>query len=391
MSDAVDIEIGLERFVRQQRERRTVNGRVGLLVNRASVDNRLAATHQVIGELLPGQLTAIFAPQHGWWGEQQANMLETPHDHAELPAPVYSLYADQRRPDPQMLDGLDHFVIDLQDVGTRVYTFVWTMLNCLEACGERGIEVIVLDRPNPIGGDVVEGPLLERDYRSFVGQAEIPMRHGLTMGELAQMLVVENRLDVALSVIQLEGWLRNHRFRQLGRLWIPPSPNLPTPESTLVYPGQVLLEGTNLSEGRGTTIPFECVGAPYIDSRKLKDAMEQFALPGIRFLETRFTPTFDKWVGESCGGLSWHVVDTRTFRPYRTTVCLLHACQTLWPDDFAWLEPPYEYELTKPPIDIISGSDRLRTKLTCSSIDHLSDCDDVAWRNRSEPFRLYSQ
>ncbi len=390
MSELVDIEIGLERFVREQREHRTVKGQVGLLINRASVNDRLDPANRVVGDLSSGQLIAIFTPQHGWWGEQQANMLETPHAHADLGAPVFSLYAHQRRPEPEMLAGIDHFIIDLQDVGTRVYTFVWTMLNCLESCSDLGIQVIVFDRPNPLGGEVVEGPLLDRDYRSFVGRAEIPMRHGLTIGELAQLLVAERGLDIDLSVVALQGWSRAHRFRQLKRHWIPPSPNLPTPESTMVYPGQVLLEGTNLSEGRGTTIPFECVGAPFVDPVPLKRAVDRYALPGVRFLETRFTPTFDKWAGESCGGLSLHVTDSRTFRPYRTTVCLLQACQSLWPSDFAWLDPPYEYEHTRPPIDIISGSDALRSRLSTDSIDLLADCDLDAWRQRSDGFRLYS-
>ena len=237
-------------------------------------------------------------------GDAQANMIESGHGrHPGLGVPVYSLYSETRRPTKEMLADLDCLIVDLQDVGTRVYMFVWTMLECLNACAEAGVSVLVLDRPNPIGGNIIEGPLLDIRYRSFVGGAAIPMRHGLTIGEMARLLNVEQNIGVNLSVFSMTGWSREQNFSDLNRAWIPPSPNLSRLESTLVYPGQVLLEGTNVSEGRGTTTPFEIVGAPFIDAHILHHAMTSLELPGVSFLPIQFRPTFDKWSGEVCGGV----------------------------------------------------------------------------------------
>lgn len=385
------IEIGLERFAAEQSAARTVRGRVGLLLNRASVDAKLRLASERIGEALPGSLVSIFTPQHGWWGEQQANMVETPHQHASLfDAPVYSLYSQSRRPSAEMLEPIDYLIVDLQDVGVRVYTFIWTMLYCLEACADAGVEVIVLDRPNPLGGKVVEGPLLKTQYRSFVGEAETPMRHALTIGEMARWLAASKRIDVRLTVAPMRGWTRPMMFSELHRTWIPPSPNLPVFDSALVYPGQVLLEGVNLSEGRGTTRPFEVVGAPFIDPVSFAAACEQLELPGVRFLPARFTPTFDKWEGESCGGISIHVTDPQAFRSYRMTISLMKLCAERYPSEFRWNEPPYEYEYDLAPIDIISGGDQIRTQLTSAPVDELDFVDIEAWNQATADARIYN-
>ena len=383
-----EVTIGLESFI-DQPPPRLGSMRLGLLMNHASVDRHLNLACDVLSGALPDQLAAIFSPQHGLWGDAQANMVETGHGrHTGLRVPIHSLYSETRRPTPEMLAGIDALVIDLQDVGTRVYTFAWTVLECLRACASHGVAVIVFDRPNPIGGDV-EGPLLADDYKSFVGGHSIPMRHGLTLGELSRLFVRERSIDVELQVVPLVGWTRPRRFDSLGRRWLFPSPNLPTFESTMVYPGQVLLEGTNLSEGRGTTTPFELAGAPYVDPESLCEGVDRLGLPGVRFLPTRFRPTFDKWADESCGGVSIHVTDANAFRPIRTSIALLQTVQALWPDDFGWIDPPYEYETTRPPIDIIYGDSALRESLARSSCEELAHVDRDAWLQRTEPIRLY--
>lgn len=363
--------------------------RFGLLMNQASVGRRFRYSCDLLAEAFPGRLRAIFSPQHGLWGEQQANMVASPHGtFPALGVPVYSLYGETRKPTPEMLDGLECFVVDLQDVGCRVYTFIWTVSLCLEACAEAGVPVVILDRPNPLGGETVEGPPLEPAFASFVGRAAIPMRHGLTIGELARQVNEELNIGAELHVVPMTGWRRSMLWPETGRTWISPSPNLPRFESVLVYPGQVLLEGTSLSEGRGTTTPFEVCGAPFVDPARWLEALAGFEPPGVTFRPVRFVPTFDKWAGESCGGLILHVRDPRAFRPYRTTLALIASARRLWPGEFRWLDPPYEYETEKPPIDIISGSDRLRTAIDAgemSSTRDLSrflDFDEAAWRKR---------
>lgn len=369
------------------------DARLALLMNQASVSAECEFAHQVVASRCSGQLKAIFTPQHGLWGEAQANMIESPHGFDnQLNVPVFSLYSETRRPSNEMLANIDELLIDLQDVGTRVYTFVWTVLECLKACRDQGVRVTVLDRPNPIGGTCVEGPVLDDAFRSFVGGAAVPMRHGLTIGELTKWLNERLAVGANLTVVEMEHWSRDAGFPE-DRVWIPPSPNLPTIESCFVYPGQVLLEGTNLSEGRGTTRPFQVCGAPFIDSEEMCSRIDAAGLPGIRFLPTRFTPSFDKWAGESCGGVSLLVVDRQSLRPYQTTVNLLACVMSQHAEHFRWLEPPYEYEQHLAPIDIISGSDRLRQALnaaaTHDAIAQATHLDHEAWRRETADFRLY--
>ncbi len=382
-----EFTLGLERCVAEH-PAALQGARFGLLMNRASVDRDLRLSCDVLDEAYPGQLTALFTPQHGMWGDAQANMIESEHGwHSPLRIPIYSLYSTTRTPSAEMLKGLDCLVIDLQDVGTRVYTFVWTMLECLQACAAAGVSVLVLDRPNPIGGSIVEGPLLEDAFRTFVGGARIPMRHGLTIGELACLLNQEQAIGATLEVVALGDWSPEQTFSSLGRVWVPPSPNLPRVASALVYPGQVLLEGTNLSEGRGTTTPFEATGAPFLDAEVLCQQLIARKLPGVQFLPLAFRPTFDKWAGELCQGVSMHIVDRDAFRPYRTTLTLLAVVQEHWPRQFAWLDPPYEYETEKPPIDIITGSAALRTSANVSNESSLDTL--AAWQERVTAVAIY--
>ncbi|WP_164100780.1 exo-beta-N-acetylmuramidase NamZ family protein [Candidatus Laterigemmans baculatus] len=392
------ILFGLER-VAQARPAVMRGARLGLLMNQASVDGHLRYACDVIDEAFPGQLRALFSPQHGLWGEQQANMIESAHMvHPRLGIPVHSLYSETRSPTAAMLEELDCLVIDLQDVGTRVYTFVWTISYCLQACAAAGIPIVLLDRPNPLGGEQIEGPMLEAGQESFVGRAPIPLRHQLTIGELT--LVVNELMGIGaeVHVVPLEGWRREMQWGATERRWIWPSPNVPRPESTLVYPGTVLLEGTNLSEGRGTTLPFEVLGAPFIDPDRLAEELQQYALPGLAVLPLRFVPTFDKWAGESCGGLLLEVTDAEAFQPVLTAVAALASVRHLWPDQFRWLPPPYEYETEKPPIDIIAGTPRVREQLDAitardplsrGQLESLLAFDRDAWRDRCRPHLLY--
>jgi uncharacterized protein YbbC (DUF1343 family) len=368
--------------------------RFGLLMNQASVDSQLGYACDVLAARFPGQLAALFSPQHGLWCEQQANMIESPHGwYSPLGLPVFSLYGPTRTPTADMLRGLDCFVVDLQDVGTRVYTFIWSLTHCLEACAAAQIPVVILDRPNPLGGEIVEGPLLAPGYESFVGRLPIPMRHALTIGELGLLARDELRLDGHVEVVRMVGWRRNMLFPETGRRWVAPSPNMPRAETTLLYPGQVLLEGTNLSEGRGTTAPFEVTGAPYVDPHQLVRALNPQALAGLAPRPLRFTPTFDKWRGESCGGIALHIVDARAVRSFRATLAILAAVQKLWPGALEWLPPPYEYELEKQPIDILFGSPELRESLNgacCEAdLDRLSAVDSADWHRRINAIRLY--
>src|SRR5581483_3416914 len=252
---------------------------------------------------------------------------------------------------------------DLQDVGTRIYTYIYTMANCLAAARRLGVKVIVCDRPNPIGGIAVEGPMLRPGFESFVGMYPIPMRHGMTIGELARLFNEHFGLGADLEVCEMTGWRRDMYHEDTGLPWVMPSPNTPTNETAVVYPGTVLFEGTNVSEGRGTTRPFELVGAPWVVAEEFAGAMNQLDLPGVRFRPVLFEPTFHKHARTSCGGCQIHVLDRRTFRPVETGVALVEAFRSCAPDQFRWREPPYEYEQTKLPIDILAGSSTLREQI----------------------------
>jgi uncharacterized protein YbbC (DUF1343 family) len=357
------IQTGLDR-VREGLWKQLKGFKLGLLANQASLDSRLNGAREVISRLLPGDLKAIFGPQHGYGGEDQDNMVETDHAYdSSLKIPLFSLYAEKREPLPHMLDMLDILIIDLQDVGTRVYTFASTMLNCLKAAAKAGKKVIVLDRPNPLGGNVLEGNLLQPELYSFVGPYRLPMRHGLTMGEMALIFNEGFGLCCDLEIIPMHGWRREMLWNATGLRWIMPSPNMPFPETAYVYPGQVLWEGTNVSEGRGTCRPFEIFGAPYINTESVKKALEPEATRGCFLQEYSFRPTFQKWKGEICDGFMLHIMDFHIFRPYFTSFALLKAVIEIHGKDFEWKKPPYEYEWKKRPIDLIIGDTSLLKEL----------------------------
>jgi uncharacterized protein YbbC (DUF1343 family) len=355
------VQLGCERLLASH----ALDGkRVGLVCNPASVDAGLRHVADRFADHPQAPLEALFGPQHGFRSDVQDNMIETRHGQDEVRrVPVYSLYSETREPTAEMLAGLDALVIDLQDVGSRIYTFIYTMANCLIAARKHNVKAIVCDRPNPIGGIGVEGPMLVPGYESFVGQYQVPMRHGMTIGELARLFNAEFGIGADLEVVPMEGWRREMYFDATGLPWVMPSPNMPTLETAVVYPGSVLFEGTNVSEGRGTTRPFEIVGAPWVMAERFAEGMNRAGLPGVRFRPVVFEPTFQKHARTACGGCQMHVIDRPAFRPVETGVALLAAFRAADPECFRWRDPPYEYEPEKMPIDILAGSSELREQI----------------------------
>jgi uncharacterized protein YbbC (DUF1343 family) len=338
--------------------------KLGLLCNQASTDSHLRHSRELIRQAFPDQLTCIFSPQHGFFAEKQDNMIESGHAIDKATGlPVFSLYGTERRPTRSMFDHLDILLVDLIDVGTRVYTFMYTLAYCLEAAAQYGKQVVVLDRPNPLGGLQIEGNILREECRSFVGLYPIPMRHGLTFGELALFMNNAHGIGADLEVIAMSGWQRRMFHRDTGLPFVFPSPNMPTPETALVYPGQVIWEGTNISEGRGTAMPFELCGAPFWEHERLIAAMGDTPLPGCFLRPIIFEPTFNKWAAEPCAGFHLHVTDPGQFLPYRTSLALLQATMTLYPDHFRYKTPPYEYEFERLPLDLILGDSAVRLAL----------------------------
>lgn len=377
------ISIGIEQLCAHKPER-FKGKKLGLLANQASTDRNFRHSRDLVVEAFPGQLTTLFSPQHGFFSEKQDNMIES--DHAvdlQTGLPVYSLYGETRKPYPDMFADIDVLLVDLIDVGTRVYTFIWTIVLCLETAAETGVEVIILDRPNPIGGDIIEGNVLQDDCRSFVGMCSIPMRHGLTLGELALFCRQELAIEAKLDIIPMKGWQRAMVFGETGFPWVFPSPNMPSPTTALVYPGQVIWEGTTVSEARGTTLPFEMFGAPYVDHDQVESFLSGEKLPGCLLRPLVFEPTSGKWAGNPCRGFQIHVTDNKSYRPYRTSLALLQAFLQLYPDEFAYKEPPYEYEFHRLPMDLIIGDIGIRQGLEAG--ESLAGIER-SWQNDLEAF-----
>ncbi|WP_456433681.1 exo-beta-N-acetylmuramidase NamZ family protein [Thermosulfuriphilus sp.] len=339
--------------------------RLALLCHQASVDEGLRPAPNLIAAAFPGQLKCLFAPQHGFFAQKQDNMVPSADGlYESLNVPIFSLYGRRLAPEPEMLDLFDVLLVDLQDVGCRVYTFASTMFLAMEACARAGKTVVILDRPNPIGGLGPEGPFLLEPWRSFVGMVPVALCHGLTLGELALVYLQTAKVDLDLQVITMAGWRRSVFFDETGLPWVMPSPNMPTLETALVYPGQVILEGTNLSEGRGTTRPFEIFGAPFVRPAEILSWIsDRYELPGVFLRELIFEPTFHKWQGETCRGFQIHVIDRTRFEPVWTTLVLIQATASLYPQDFALKAPPYEYDYRRLPMDLIIGDSGLREAL----------------------------
>jgi uncharacterized protein YbbC (DUF1343 family) len=339
--------------------------KVAVLCHSASVDENFVH----IVDILVGNkidLRKIFAPEHGFFADAQDQIGVSGARHPKFGIEIVSLYgatAESLEPKPHDLRDIDAVVIDLQDVGARYYTFVWTAALVMRACAKVGVEVLVLDRPNPLNGVDIEGPIQEDDYLSFVGLYNLPIRHSLTIAEIMLYVIELLQLDVEIKVIKCENWNRAHFHHDTGLGWTMPSPNMPTPDTAIVYPGMCLLEATNLSEGRGTTRPFEIFGAPFIDPFAFCDTLDSFALPGVAFRPLYYTPTFNKFAGAQCGGAQIHVVDRNVFEPVLCGFAIVKAAIELCGDRFHFKNPPYEYEFRKLPFDILTGSPKWREML----------------------------
>jgi uncharacterized protein YbbC (DUF1343 family) len=375
------MRLGSERLLASPR----LNGlRVGVLANPASIDRDFRHVVDRLAASSGWTLAAIFGPQHGFRSDLQDNMIETPHEtDPRRNVPIFSLYSETREPTPEMLDLIDALVIDIQDVGARIYTFIYTMANCLRAAARKNLPVIVCDRPNPIGG-AIEGPMLKPGFESFVGLFPIPMRHGMTVGELARLFNEQHGIGAALEIVPMEGWSRDMYWDETGLPWVMPSPNMPTLDTAIVYPGTVLFEGTMLSEGRGTTRPFELIGAPWLDGEQLAARMNAVGLDGVHFRPAIFEPTFQKHARATCSGCQIHVTDRRRFEPVKAGVSLMRECYGLAPDRYQWRPPPYEYEHDKMPIDILAGSAELREQ-----IEARAPLENIvgSWRTGEATFR----
>ncbi len=365
---------------------------VGLLVNQTSVagDNRHSVAHFKAHNWF--KLKKIFAPEHGIYGIDQDMVKIVDNHDAASGVKVLSLYGDtfdSLSPNPSQFADLENLVFDIQDVGSRYYTFIYTLANCMEICREAGVRMIVCDRPNPINGIHVEGNLVGDEWRSFVGQYPLANRHGMTVGELAKMFNKAFGIACDLTVVPMRGWERKMWYDETGLSWIPTSPNIPTLSTATVYPGMCLIEGTQLSEGRGTTLPFELIGAPYIDAHKLSDLLKKEHLPGVFFRPQYFKPMFQKWGREVCGGIQLHLTDRDQFKPLLTGIAVIRAIVKLYPEKFAWRTEPYEFVSDRLAIDILYGNSELRTKFL-ENDDSLETIEN-SWRDELEEFKKLRQ
>lgn len=397
------VETGLERVCRERLD--LVRGRrVGLLCHPSSVGADLGhAVDRLCGAGV--KLVRLFGPEHGVRGEAQDMVDVEGGRDGRTGLPVVSLYggsAASLAPAPESLAGLDVLVVDLQDVGSRYYTYVWTMALAMDAAARAGIAVVVLDRPNPLGGADIEGGDVDERAESFVGLGSIPVRHGMTIGEIARLVRAgipwggarfRGPMDLDLRIVEMRGWKRSDHFEAAGLPWVLPSPNMPTVDTAFAYPGGCLLEGTNLSEGRGTTRPFEIFGAPFVDGEALAVALRESRLPGVGFRPLAFRPTFHKFAGQSCRGIQIHVTDRRAFRPYLTGVAILHACRRLLGDAFRWRTEPYEFVAGVPAIDLLTGASAVREGVDAGRpLEEIAESwrvSERAFADRRAPHLLY--
>lgn len=386
--------VGLERFAADPSIGKSW-GRCGLVCNQASVTTAMVPAWHIFAKELGSRLTALFGPQHGFYGTKQDNMIETAHaKHESFGVPLYSLYSETREPTADMLLNVDTIVIDLQVVGCRIYTWKATIAGCMRAAKKNNKRVVILDRPNPVGGTVCEGRVLDMDSTSFVGEFPIPMRHALTAAEAARFF--NSFIGCQLEIVELTSWNPNSYWSDLSRPWVLTSPNLPTIDPVYVYPGTVIFEGTNISEGRGTGLPFQFIGAPYIpDSRAYKERVLKILggkSPGVYIRECQFEPTAQKWAGKTCRGVQLHVTDFRAVRSLDLSIALVRAAIEMGEGQFAWKEPPYEYDYVTLPMKLIYGSKKSDAKF----MDKDFSLGDSFWHEgidsyieKVSPFLLY--
>ena len=338
--------------------------RIGLVCNQASITPDFAHVADIFAANKDFDLTTLFGPQHGIRGDVQDNMIETEHStDKKTGKPIYSLYSETREPTAAMLENVEVIVFDMQDVGCRIYTFIYTMANCMRAAKQFGKKVVVCDRPNPINGIQVEGNITQPGFESFVGQYPLPTRHGMTVGELARLFNEEFGIGCELEVVKMEGWERSMWFEQTNLPWVLPSPNIPTVDTCVVFPATVHVEGTEISEGRGTTKPFELFGAPYIDADKYTEELNKHNFPGIAFRAANFRPTFQKWANQTCGGVQMHITDRTAFSPVIVGIAMVKTAYDLYTDKFQWKQSAYEYVFDKNPFDVVCGTDKIRKQI----------------------------
>src|SRR6185369_4489080 len=369
--------------------------RVGLVCNQASVlPDTFHHAADVFHENAKINLTTLFGPQHGIRGDVQYNMIETPHVRdSRTGIMVYSLYSETREPTEEMLADVDTIVVDLQDVGCRIYTFVYTMANCMRAAKKFGKRVVVCDRPNPINGNAIEGNITEDAFRSFVGQFALPTRHGMTIGELAKMFNEHFGIGCELEVVEMTRWTRNMWGDQTGLPWILPSPNIPDVDTCVVFPATVHIEGTELSEGRGTTLPFFLNGAPFIDAYAWAAELRKFDFPGVAFREAYFQPTFCEFAGQTCGGVQIHITDRESFTPVILGIAMVKTAYEMYPDNFQWRQSAYEYVFDKNPFDVICGTDKIRkqieSEVALKEIEDSWNEGPKGFKEARKPYLLY--
>ena len=370
--------------------------KVGLVCHAASIDSSYTHAIDIFKNKKDLELVALFGPQHGLFGQTQDNMIEWDGSEKELEAgeiPLYSLYGENRRPTPEMLKGIEVLVVDMQDVGARPYTYIWTIKECLIACQEQGIAVVVLDRPNPIAPVKIDGAVLAADHFTFVGGAQIPLCHGLTMGEMAKFVAATYTPKAELTVIAMEQWNRSLMFSDTGLPWVLPSPNMPTLKTAIVYPGQVVLETCNISEGRGTVLPFELFGAPWIDRDAFRAEWYRHSPKGVILRNHDYIPTFHMYKDEYCTGFQLHFTDLLTFEPVITTAVIMRAARVAGGGNFSYSSPPYEYEYEKLPVDIVAGDDTLRKWVDSdepiATLRALWDVQRHSFIKTIQPFLLY--
>ena len=393
------VVLGIESLSLSKKLQDSVKGNIALLCHRASLDSNFRESADHLKSIFGSRLKKLFGPQHGIVTDVQDNMVESDHStHPYYNLPVYSLYGDTRKPTEEMLKGIDSIVVELQDVGTRVYTYISTLELFMEEISGRDIKILVLDRPNPLGGEIIEGNILDQNFKSFVGMQSIPMRHAMTMGEIATLIKNQNHLDIDLEIITLKGWKRRSFFQDLSLPWVNPSPNLPTAEGAQVFPGSVLFEGTNISEGRGTTRSLELIGHPsiinpYLLKDKFLKKIEPLNLSGFELRPSFFLPMFQKHQNKSCGGFHIHITSLEKFRPWSVGQLLCHFLYHELGDDFKWNESPYEYEYDRLAIDMINGTDLIRqwieTDQDYNELKNIETCEHSHFFNARDNSLIY--
>ncbi|MCM3611624.1 DUF1343 domain-containing protein [Planococcus sp. MERTA32b] len=386
---AAVVKLGLEVFL-EKRTHELEGRRIGLLTNQTGADSKLESAIRLIHRHPDLDLRVLFAPEHGLKTDAKEGEKFGDSIHSETAVPVYSLYGKTKKPTDAMMEHIDIAVFDLQDIGARYYTYIYSMAYLMEACARTGKKMYVLDRPNPIGGEAVEGNLIEEDFTSFVGLYPVPNRHGMTAGELALYFNETFGIGCDLEVVPMEGWRRSMLFPETELPWIPPSPNTTQLDMMLLYPGTCLIEGTNLSEGRGTAQPFEIIGAPFIDGVKLQDAVNSSALEYVKARAVSFTPSQSKYVGQACEGIQLHIVDRRQFQPFACFIRVLALIAEMYPEELEFLKYG---NLKHPMFDLLAGTEKLRHAVSSGGVEaFLEQCrtDSDQFAENRKPFLLYS-